>query len=125
MKKEPKDEEKINVLDRQFKGLGLDEMTPLKKGSPEFEQLKSYLVDTVVHNTKYQVSEIFRIERQGEKERFQKTKVSPVGTSCHNLYQNMVQNNEIHVLTPRPSLVLERILVCFGMDLELPTLVEF
>jgi poly [ADP-ribose] polymerase len=72
MKGEPRDVEKINALDRQFKGLNLDEMTPLKKESAEFLELKNYLLDTrgVTHNANYKISQIFRIERQGEKERF-------------------------------------------------------
>lgn len=44
MKKEPKDVERINTLDRQFKGLGLKEMTPLKSNSSEFLELKNYLI---------------------------------------------------------------------------------
>jgi poly [ADP-ribose] polymerase len=42
MKKEEKDVERINALDRQFKGLNLDEMTPLKRESTEFLELKNY-----------------------------------------------------------------------------------
>ncbi|KAG4428497.1 hypothetical protein IFR05_016017, partial [Cadophora sp. M221] len=72
MKKEPKDAEKINALDRQFRGLGLNEMTPLKRESTEFTELKNYLVETrgATHNANYHVDQIFRIERQGEKDRF-------------------------------------------------------
>jgi poly [ADP-ribose] polymerase len=75
MKKEPKDAEKINALDRQFKGLNLEELTPLNKDSTEFLHLKNYLVDTrgATHHVNYQVSQIFRIERQGEKDRFDKS----------------------------------------------------
>jgi poly [ADP-ribose] polymerase len=78
MKKELRDVEKINVLDRQFKGLNLDEMTPLKSSSTEFLELKNYLVETKgqTHHTNYQVDQIFRIERQGEKERFDKSPFS-------------------------------------------------
>ncbi|PVH76827.1 PARP-domain-containing protein [Cadophora sp. DSE1049] len=75
MKKEPKDAEKINALDRQFRGLGLEEMTPLKKDSTEFTELKNYLVETrgSTHNANYHVDQIFRIERNGEKGRFDKS----------------------------------------------------
>ncbi|KAK0099598.1 hypothetical protein ONS96_008098 [Cadophora gregata f. sp. sojae] len=75
MKKEPKDVEKINALDRQFRGLGMEEMTPLKKDSTEFAELKSYLVETrgSTHNANYHVDQIFRIERNGEKDRFDKS----------------------------------------------------
>lgn len=75
MKKEPKDAEKINALDRQFRGLGLEEMTPLKRDSTEFIELKNYLVETrgATHNANYHVDQIFRIERNGEKDRFDKS----------------------------------------------------
>jgi poly [ADP-ribose] polymerase len=75
MKSEPKDVEKINALDRQFRGLNLDEMTPLKKDSTEFVELKNYLLDTraATHNANYQITQIFRVERQGEKARFDKS----------------------------------------------------
>ncbi|KAL2068412.1 hypothetical protein VTL71DRAFT_16510 [Oculimacula yallundae] len=72
MKKETKDAEKINALDKQFRGLGMEEMTPLKRDSTEFTELKKYLVETrgATHTANYHVDQIFRIERQGEKDRF-------------------------------------------------------
>ncbi len=78
MKSEPKDTERVNVLDKQFKGLNLDEMTPLKPNSTEFSELKNYLVETrgSTHNANYHVNQIFRIERQGEKDRFEKSPFS-------------------------------------------------
>ncbi|KAH8675432.1 poly polymerase catalytic domain-containing protein [Xylariales sp. PMI_506] len=73
MKNDKKDEERLNILDRQFQGLGLEEMTPLKNNTPEFLELKNYLMDTRghTHNANYQVQQIFRIERRGEKDRFE------------------------------------------------------
>jgi len=38
MKSIPQEVERINALDRQFRGLNLDEMTPLKSDSPEFSE---------------------------------------------------------------------------------------
>ena len=78
MKKEPKDVESINALDRQFKGLNLNEMTPLENNSTEFAELKNYLLETKgsTHHVDYKVDQIFRIERQGEKERFDKSPFS-------------------------------------------------
>ncbi|KAH8672842.1 poly-ribose polymerase-like protein [Tricladium varicosporioides] len=75
MKKEPKDVERINALDRQFQGLNLDEMTPLRRDSTEFNELKDYLINTkgATHHANYQITQIFRIERQGERERFEKS----------------------------------------------------
>lgn len=64
--------EEANELDRQFRGLCLNEMTPLSSKSEEFLQLKDYLMDTrgSTHNANYQISQIFRIERDGEFGRF-------------------------------------------------------
>lgn len=72
LKNEKKDTESLNLLDRQFQGLGLEEMTPLPRDSAEFGELKTYLMDTrgETHNANYEVSDIFRIERKGEKARF-------------------------------------------------------
>jgi poly [ADP-ribose] polymerase len=62
----------MHPLDRQFQGLGLEEMTPLEPASTEFTELKDYLCESVgaTHGMKYQVKDIFRIERQGELQRF-------------------------------------------------------
>jgi poly [ADP-ribose] polymerase len=71
MKQErPKDT--VHVYDRQFGSLGMEEMTVLDKESTEFKELAAYLVDSkgATHNVNYKVEEIFRIERAGEKKRF-------------------------------------------------------
>ncbi|KUJ16942.1 PARP-domain-containing protein [Mollisia scopiformis] len=72
MKKDTKSVDQMNALDQQFKGLNLSEMTPLKKNSTEFLELGNYFVDTrgQTHKLTYQVDQIFRIERQGETDRF-------------------------------------------------------
>ncbi|OBT46827.1 hypothetical protein VE00_01944 [Pseudogymnoascus sp. WSF 3629] len=74
MKPKDRDAEKINLLDRQFQGLGIQEMTPLGPQSSEFGELKNYLLSTrgSTHNLNCKVEQIFRIEREGEKERFEK-----------------------------------------------------
>jgi poly [ADP-ribose] polymerase len=61
----------LHQLDKQFQGLGLEEMTPLEPTSAEFTELKEYLCGSVgaTHGTRYQVRDIFRIERQGEIQR--------------------------------------------------------
>lgn len=63
---------RLHPLDRQFQGLGLKEMTPLDRDSGEFRVLEMYLNDTrgSTHDAEYEVVDIFRIERDGERERF-------------------------------------------------------
>ncbi|KAI0099072.1 poly polymerase catalytic domain-containing protein [Nemania sp. FL0031] len=71
--------EEINALDRQFRGLCLNEMTPLDNTSEEFLQLKTYLMDTrgSTHSANYAVGQIFRIERDGEFGRFDASHQTP------------------------------------------------
>ncbi|KAF2636248.1 PARP-domain-containing protein [Massarina eburnea CBS 473.64] len=75
MKKDLASAEKINALDRQFKGLGLEEMTVLDQNGSEFQELTSYLINTrgATHGHSYTVENIFRIERNGEFDRFEKS----------------------------------------------------
>ena len=75
MKGDDKDAEKINLLDRQFQGLGMEEMTTLKRDSAEFRELANYLMATrgQTHNVNYQIAQIFRIERKGERDRFEQS----------------------------------------------------
>lgn len=63
---------RIHPLDRQFQGLNLDEMTPLDPTKDEYQNLARYLTNTrgQTHNVNYKIESIFRLERQGEKDRF-------------------------------------------------------
>ncbi|KAF6239847.1 hypothetical protein HO173_002394 [Letharia columbiana] len=65
----------INALDRQFAGLGLREMTPLNIVSDEFTLLQEYLIKSHghTHHLSFKVQDIFRIERNGEEERFEQS----------------------------------------------------
>jgi len=71
-KKSKEHAEEINLLDRQFQGLGMQEMTPLEYKTTEFTELENYLTKSVghTHGTRYKVQDIFRIERSGEHGRF-------------------------------------------------------
>lgn len=71
-----RDAASVNLLDKRFADLGMDEMTPLKPASPEYKELSTYLVDSSgsTHGLKYRVQDIFRIERAGEHARFAKSK---------------------------------------------------
>ncbi|KAK0725597.1 poly polymerase catalytic domain-containing protein [Lasiosphaeris hirsuta] len=72
MKMDKIGDDDIHPLDKQYQGLGMDEMTPLDHTSTEFTHLTEYLTKTrgATHNANYKVESIFRIERQGEKDRF-------------------------------------------------------
>ncbi|KAJ5140864.1 hypothetical protein N7448_004272 [Penicillium atrosanguineum] len=64
--------EEINQLDQQFQSLGMEEMTRLDHKSSEFDELSNYLSNSrgETHHLRYEVIDIFRIERRGENDRF-------------------------------------------------------
>ncbi|KAL8306443.1 hypothetical protein RB597_003037 [Gaeumannomyces tritici] len=64
----------VHPLTKLYNGLNLEEMTALQYSSDEFKLIKDYLNDTrgATHGHNYTVKDIFRIERAGEHERFDK-----------------------------------------------------
>ncbi|KAF4120713.1 hypothetical protein GMORB2_2717 [Geosmithia morbida] len=72
MKVNKKTQETVNKLDAQFQGLGLEEMCPLDRKSDEFSLLAGYLNGSrgSTHHVSYKIQDIFRVERQGERDRF-------------------------------------------------------
>jgi poly [ADP-ribose] polymerase len=88
MKTDRKSRDAIHPLDRQFQGLGLEEMTPLDHNSTEFSHLKDYLVESrgSTHNVNYEVKDIFRIEREGEFKRFDDSEFSKISSDRRLLW---------------------------------------
>lgn len=80
MKGAKKSKEEISLIDQQYSGLGMQEMTPLDRSKSEFKDLEAYLTKSVghTHGTKYQVQDIFRIERDGETARFDSSSYSKI-----------------------------------------------
>ncbi|KAI1169591.1 PARP-domain-containing protein [Nemania sp. FL0916] len=70
-----KDATSVNKLDAHFKDLQLKELSPLAHKSKEYEEIQKYLIDSSAeaHGRKYRLQDIFRVERPGEKERFEKS----------------------------------------------------
>ncbi|KAL8366761.1 hypothetical protein RB599_011246, partial [Gaeumannomyces hyphopodioides] len=64
----------VHPVTKLYNGLNLEEMTALENSSDEFKLIKDYLNDTrgATHGHNYTVKDIFRIERAGEHERFDK-----------------------------------------------------
>ena len=75
-----KDDESVSKLDQRFEQLNLAEATPLDTGSQEFKAIKDYLVNTAghTHSIRYRLQDIFRIEREGEHERFTKSEFAKI-----------------------------------------------
>ncbi|PVH96833.1 PARP-domain-containing protein [Periconia macrospinosa] len=95
MKKELSSSDNISLLDRQFKGLGLEEMTVLDRNDNEFQELASYLSETKgsTHNVQYQVIDIFRIERNGELDRFKKSEFAKIKSDRRLLWHGSRATN--------------------------------
>jgi poly [ADP-ribose] polymerase len=85
----------IHPLDSRFQGLGMQEMTALVPSSSEFSEIHQYLNKTCgsTHQVKYQVEDIFRIERQGEFERFDKSKYASVASDRRLLWHGSRTTN--------------------------------
>lgn len=65
----------MHPLDRQYAGLHMDEVEALDPKSTEFTELAEYLHKTrgQTHSFKYEIEDIFRIRREGEFDRFEKS----------------------------------------------------
>ncbi|KAL4878673.1 poly polymerase catalytic domain-containing protein [Aspergillus karnatakaensis] len=76
-----------NPIDRQYQGLGMQEMTPLEHSSTEFQELQNYLTQSrgSTHHLSYKVIDIFRIERQGEFDRFKSSSYASMKNSDRRL----------------------------------------
>jgi poly [ADP-ribose] polymerase len=83
-----KDDGGIHTLDKQFKGLNMNEMSPIDHKSDEFTEIDAYLNDSKgsTHHMNYKVEDIFRIERQGEFDRFEKSKYSKISSNRRLLW---------------------------------------
>lgn len=70
-----RDASSVNLLDKRYKELKLKEMTALDHKSKKYKELAQYLVDSSSsgHGLKYRLQDIFRIEGEGEKDRFEKS----------------------------------------------------
>ena len=75
-----KDAESVNLLDKRFQELKMNEMTPLDHKSSEYKALADYLVKSsgTSHGIRYRLEDIFRIDRAGEGERFEKSKFAKI-----------------------------------------------
>ena len=80
------DSESVNLLDRRFQDLGMDEMTPLGHDSDEYHALSDYLIKSSgSHNIRYRLEDIFRIERRGEALRFSNSRFAKLHKSDRRL----------------------------------------
>ncbi|KAL9576611.1 MAG: hypothetical protein Q9212_006959 [Teloschistes hypoglaucus] len=82
-----KDVEAVNMLDQRFNSLNMDEMTPLDHKSTEYKALQDYLIKSAgdTHGVRYRLEDIFRIQRTGELDRFEKSEFSKIHKSDKRL----------------------------------------
>ncbi|KAK0609522.1 poly-ribose polymerase-like protein [Bombardia bombarda] len=85
----------VHPLDKQYEGLKLNEMTPLDPSTAEYTNLKDYLVETrgYTHGVNYDVEAIFRIQREGEKERFDSSPFGKIGQNRRLLWHGSRSTN--------------------------------
>lgn len=85
----------IHALDSRFQGLGMQEMKPLPLDSQEFSEINQYLLNTrgETHHVNYTVQDIFRIERQGELERFQESGYASIASDRRLLWHGSRATN--------------------------------
>lgn len=78
----------VHPMDRQFQQLGMDEMAVLDERSAEFAELAMYLQNTRghTHGIKYDIQNIFRIQRHGEKHRLDAVKWNVKGSDRRLLW---------------------------------------
>lgn len=64
--------ETVHVYDRQYEALGMKELTALDRGSAEYKTIEQYLLGTkgATHYMNFNLEAVFRIEREGEFDRF-------------------------------------------------------
>jgi poly [ADP-ribose] polymerase len=91
----------IHRLDKQFQGLNMNEMSPIDHKSQEFTELEAYLNDSKgdTHYMTYKVEDIFRIERQGELDRFEKSKFSKISSQRRLLWHGSRVTNFAGILS--------------------------
>ncbi|KAI0143708.1 PARP-domain-containing protein [Xylariaceae sp. FL1272] len=70
-----KDASSVHKLDAHFNDLKLKELAVLEHKSNEYKEIQRYLIDSSAeaHGRKYRLQDVFRVERPGEKERFEKS----------------------------------------------------
>lgn len=95
IKLENEDIDPIHPLDSRFKGLGMREMTPVAPSTQEFDEISQYLVKTCgqTHSVDYEVRDIFRIERNGEMDRFENSNFAKIKSDRRLLWHGSRATN--------------------------------
>ncbi|KAI3572237.1 poly polymerase catalytic domain-containing protein [Fusarium oxysporum f. sp. albedinis] len=96
-----KTKDSIHSLDRQFQGLGLEEMTRLDDKSSEFGHIMRYLSNSggAAHKMTYNIKDIFRIERLGERKRFDNSEFSKIPSNRRLLWHGSRSTNFAGILS--------------------------
>ena len=95
LKKAKETVQSIHPLDSRFQGLGMQEMSALPHSSTEFSEISQYLSNTCgsTHHVKYEVQDVFRIERQGEFDRFDTSKYAGIPSDRRLLWHGSRTTN--------------------------------
>jgi poly [ADP-ribose] polymerase len=84
-----KKRETVHEYDRQYEALSMKEMSPLSASTKEYKEIEAYLQGTkgATHSVKYEVESIFRIERNGEFDRFDSSEYADIPSDRRLLWQ--------------------------------------
>jgi poly [ADP-ribose] polymerase len=95
LKMQKKSTGNVHPMDARYEGLKMQAMVPLDRESDEFKGLSEYLVNTRGHSHghNYNVLDIFRIERQGEHDRFNKSKYASIPSDRRLLWHGSRSTN--------------------------------
>lgn len=74
------DADSVSQIDKRFEQLRLSECEALEQKSDEYQAIKNYLINTAghTHNIRYRLQDVFRITREGEDDRFARSKFSKI-----------------------------------------------
>ncbi|KAK4565371.1 hypothetical protein LTR86_003988 [Recurvomyces mirabilis] len=87
------DVEEIHPADFRFRSLGMQEMTVVDRMTPEFAEISQYLNKTEAHHLQYQLESVFRIERQGELDRFKNSPYANIASDKRLLWHGSRTTN--------------------------------
>jgi poly [ADP-ribose] polymerase len=92
---EKKSTSNVHPMDARYEGLKMQAMECVNRESDEFKGLSAYLNNTrgATHGHSYEVLDIFRIERQGEHDRFNKSKYASIPSDRRLLWHGSRSTN--------------------------------
>jgi poly [ADP-ribose] polymerase len=95
LKMEKKSTDNVHPLDARYEGLKMKSMASVERDSDEFKGIEDLLVKTrgATHGHNYELLDVFRIERQGEHDRFKASKFASIPSDRRLLWHGSRSTN--------------------------------